>query len=485
MKNLMNYSSQQPLLLPQRSPFGGLGCLKQGGERSEKGDRGGAKSNTSSQDPPKQSLPPRRGSTNEGERGDRGGKEAGDSGEGEVRQPPVGIAVAVARPPHRSPDNTPGHSRQGRVLPSMKGLSHVGMSPGFPPGLPSPLQPVLGSLTQDPNSPLVVLPTEPGPHHHLDVLEQSGLWPPRKHEEHAITIEDSPHESSSSRTPPSSSSSSSTASSHAAKPFSHTPPPPKTPTPSPGLCPTSRQSPCYHSPSRRPHPPNPLTPAPSPAAAAPRSPALSPAPSHLSKGLERGSDRGEGQPPQDYPQSLEPDLPPVYTYPPITMGYKAGPSPAEARLAEQAMVEAEPAEPESKFLPHPCHIQPLTAEEERREEDDGDCEVPCPSPAPVPDPACPATATGKTLKVELSLGCPGQKASLEEPQLSKEQEDDRELGKEDMEEDEGEKMEPDPTECTVSVPVEPEEEEKEEVEEDNDGENVEVVEDEEEEEGNA
>lgn len=128
----------------------------------------------------------------------------------------------------------------------------------------------------------------------------------RKHEEHAITIEDAPHESSASRTPFSSSSSSSTTSSHVAKPFSHTPPPPKTPTPSPGMCPSSRQSPCYHSPSRRPHPPNPLTPAPSPAAAAPRSPALSPAPSHLSKGLERGSDRGEGQPPQDYPQSLEP-----------------------------------------------------------------------------------------------------------------------------------------------------------------------------------
>lgn len=121
MKNLMNYSSQQPLLLPQRGPFGGLGCLKQSGERSEKGDRGGAKSSTSLQDPPKQSLPPRRGSINEGERGDRGGKEAGEAGEGEVRQPPVGIAVAVARPPHRSPDNTPGHSRQGRVLPSMKG----------------------------------------------------------------------------------------------------------------------------------------------------------------------------------------------------------------------------------------------------------------------------------------------------------------------------------------------------------------------------
>lgn len=121
MKNLMNYSSQQPLLLPQRSPFGGLGCLEQGGDRSEKGDRGGAKSSTSQQDPPKQSLPPRRSSANEGQKSDRGGKEAGEAGEGEVRQPPVGIAVAVARPPHRSPDSTPGHSRQGRVLHSMKG----------------------------------------------------------------------------------------------------------------------------------------------------------------------------------------------------------------------------------------------------------------------------------------------------------------------------------------------------------------------------
>lgn len=127
MKNLMNYSSQQPLLLPQRGPFGGLGGLKQGEERSEKGERGGggAKSNSSPPEPPKQSLLPRRGSANEGERGDRGGKEAGEAGEGEVRQPPVGIAVAVARPPHRSPDNTPGHSRQGRVLPSVKGQTSL------------------------------------------------------------------------------------------------------------------------------------------------------------------------------------------------------------------------------------------------------------------------------------------------------------------------------------------------------------------------
>lgn len=199
------------------------------------------------------------------------------------------------------------------------------------------------------------------------------------------------------------------------------------------------------------------------------------------------------------------------------MGYKAGPSPPEARLAEQPMVENEPAEPDSKSLPHQCHIKPLSIEDEelRKEDNERVCEVvesqcglteeakqetkgclvsqpqseisglpPCPFPAPVPDPACPATATGKTLKVELSLGCPGQQAGLEEPQLPNEQENDREHGKEDIEGDEGEKMDPEPTDCTVSVPVEPGEVEAQE-DRHKEGENVEVVEDEEDEEGDG
>ncbi|XP_008436041.1 BAH and coiled-coil domain-containing protein 1-like [Poecilia reticulata] len=77
----------------------------------------------------------------------------------------LGDPVAHAHPAHR-------HWMQRTGSPSLwmgpsYGLSHVGMSPSFPPGLPNPLQPVLGSLSQDPNSPLVVLPTEPGPHHPL------------------------------------------------------------------------------------------------------------------------------------------------------------------------------------------------------------------------------------------------------------------------------------------------------------------------------
>lgn len=201
------------------------------------------------------------------------------------------------------------------------------------------------------------------------------------------------------------------------------------------------------------------------------------------------------------------------------MGYKAGPSPPEARLAEQATVEAEPAQPDAKSLPHPCHIQPLTEEGERREQEDRiDCEVvasqsgvveeeqtrleekgcsvseseskisellPCPSPAPVLDSDCTATAPGEAQKVELSLGCLGQK-SLQGSELSKEQEPDRENGKEDSEEDEGEKMGPEQTECTVSAPGKPGQEEKEvEKDGDKDGENIEVVEDEEEEEGSG
>uniref|UniRef100_A0A8C6TKE7 BAH domain and coiled-coil containing 1b n=1 Tax=Neogobius melanostomus TaxID=47308 RepID=A0A8C6TKE7_9GOBI len=589
--------------------------MKQGADRSEKGDRG-VKGNPSPHESLKQMLPPRRGSVTEGERADRGSREAGDAGEGEVRQPPVGIAVAVTRPPHRSPDTAPGHSRQGRVLPSMKGLSrpvyplgrdlderkrlaeeqlglhhldrerdmlirenkdrvefarihpssschgdltshllvpggssqlgadpsahahhhwmqrtgspslwmghsyglsHVGMSNGFPPGLSSPLQPILGSLTPDPSAPLVVLPTEPGSHHPLDVLDQSGLWsvygsrgPPhlqhhpmysrsflrqqelyalqqqqrtmehmqrhsigqRKNEEHAITIEDSPQDSPVSRAAPLSSSTSAVT-----KPFSHTPPPLKTITTSSTIFSSTHQSPVYHSPSRRAHAPNPLTPAPSPAAAAPRSPALSPAPSHLPKGLERTSDRGEGLPPQDYPPALEPDLPPVYTFPPITMGYKAGPSPPEARAAENILTEPESAVSESKSHPQSCcsvaddqetpqarvvtpHAAGAKDEPQRREEEE------CLASELERRPPSPATATGHVLQVEQS-----ERAASP---LSKEQTDDGE-----DETPGAEERAPKP-ECNVFVPEDlsegrPEQDEPEQ-------ENLVVVDDDEEEE---
>ncbi|KAL4612909.1 BAH and coiled-coil domain-containing protein 1 [Arapaima gigas] len=283
---------------------------------------------------------------------------------------------------------------------------HQNLPPGFSAAMPSPLQPVL-PLPQDAPAQLVVLPTEPTAHpaaHHLaDVMDQSGLWPPvygsrgpashmqhpavysrsqflRQQELYALqqhqhqhqhhhqhhqhqqqqqqqqqqqrTAQELEHRSSQvqaqrkteepttqledllsePRTP------------KPAKPFSLAPP--SKSTPSPGAC-APRLSPCCHSPSLHPHPKStPCTPCPAQSpAAVPRSPALSPAPPHPSKGAETQDKRGEGQPPQDYPESLEPDLPPGYTYPAISMGYRGGPSPHDVRLAEPADLEAVQAEP--------------------------------------------------------------------------------------------------------------------------------------------
>lgn len=121
MKSLLKYSNQQqPLLLSQKSPFGGLGNLKSapaGGSCALQGN--------------KQTLPSRKGPANDNERPDYSGRsrEMGEAGHGEseVRQPPVGIAVAVARqrePPCRSADSHP-NNRQGRVHPSVKGKQNI------------------------------------------------------------------------------------------------------------------------------------------------------------------------------------------------------------------------------------------------------------------------------------------------------------------------------------------------------------------------
>lgn len=82
----------------------------------------------------KQALPSRKGPANDNERPDYGGRsrDIGDAGHGEseVRQPPVGIAVAVARqrdPPCHSADSH-SNSRQGRVHPSVKGEETANLS---------------------------------------------------------------------------------------------------------------------------------------------------------------------------------------------------------------------------------------------------------------------------------------------------------------------------------------------------------------------
>lgn len=78
---------------------------------------------------------------------------------------------------------------------------------------------------------------------------------------------------------------------------------------SPPRASTAHLSPCCKSPCMRPHPKStPSTPcsAPSPAAATPRSPGISPSSSQVPKAAESQDKRVEGQPPQEYPQSIEP-----------------------------------------------------------------------------------------------------------------------------------------------------------------------------------
>ncbi|KAK5884946.1 hypothetical protein CesoFtcFv8_018709 [Champsocephalus esox] len=481
----------------------------------------------------KQTLPSRKGPANDNERSEYSGRgrDIGDTGHGEseVRQPPVGIAVAVARqrePPCRSADGHP-NSRQGRVHPSVKGpprpmypsdpteeerkrmsgeqlglncldrerdayirdnkervefarihpsnschgdltshlmvpggtslqsgqlgdpaahsahhhwmprtgspslwmtghsygighsALHQNLPPGFSTAMSGPLQPVL-PLPQDPSAQLVVLPSEPSNHatHHLDVMEQPGLWPPvygargppshmqhpavysrsqflrqqelyalQQHQQlqhqhqhqhqihqsqqpqsqtqqqqqqqqqqqhgaaHGIDIQHHATQNSQMQKGPDEPSVelqeliSEPRTSKPAKSYTYNAP--RRNTPPPGACAT-HLSPCCQSPALRPHPrstPSTPCPAPSPAAAAPHSPAISPAPHQIPKGAESQDKRGEGQPPQDYPQCLEPDLPRGYTYPAISMGYRSGPSPQDVRLTETAVLESVQVEP--------------------------------------------------------------------------------------------------------------------------------------------
>uniref|UniRef100_A0A8C9T3L7 BAH domain and coiled-coil containing 1 n=1 Tax=Scleropages formosus TaxID=113540 RepID=A0A8C9T3L7_SCLFO len=432
MRNLLKYSSQQqPLLLSQRNPFGGLGCLKSGAGGDSCPVQGD-----------KHALPSRKTPSADGDRPDCGRKsrESGDMphSEGEVRQPPVGIAVAVARqrePTCHPMDGSTSHTRQDRMMPTLKGavkpvfpldleteeerkrmceeqlgrpclerdrellvrdnkkrvefarihpssschgditphlmvpggtslqssqlgadptphvhpahhhwmsqtgspslwvtghsygIGHAALHQNLPPAfsapMPGPLQPVL-PLSQDSSTPLVVLSSEPTARpatHHLDVIEQPGLWPPvygargppshmqhatvfsqsqflRQQEFYALQQQQQQQQQQQHRV----------AQSMELQHRSSHPQVIIRKTASSVSCPT-RLSPCCRSPSLRPHPKStPCTPCPtpSPAAAAPHSPALSPAPPRKTKGAEAQDMRAEGQPPQDYPQTLEP-----------------------------------------------------------------------------------------------------------------------------------------------------------------------------------
>ncbi|XP_028841986.1 BAH and coiled-coil domain-containing protein 1 isoform X2 [Denticeps clupeoides] len=484
--NSQQQQQQQPLHL-QKSPFGGLGSLK--ASCSLQGS--------------KPALAPRRGSTNDSQRPDCGGRTR-DAGEvvhndGEVRQPPVGIAVAVARqrdPPccltdsqgrgrsqstikdpsveddRRRAKEHVGHRDSfirdnkerlefARIHPSnschgdfsshlmgsagpaalqepsahahsahhhwmaqtgnpslwMSGHSyslghsalHQTLPPGFPTAVPPPLQPVL-PLPQDPPA-LVMLPSEPPAHppSHLDVMDSSALWPPvfrhqgpahiqhpavfsrqqllrqqelyalqqqqqhqqhqnqqqhrnahtqqvqRKPEEGTVELEDI---LSDTQSPP------------ASAPYYSQP-----------NAASAHITPCCQSPCLRPHPQStPSTPCPAP----------SPTPSQPTKTAEP-----QGQPPQDYPQSLEPDLPPGYTFPPITASYRGGPSPQAIQLAEPADLNAVQIEPTEHAPPNLSHL-----------EEEFDCQaVVGPHPHQHEDEKLAAASTGGAPLEGVVVGC--------------------------------------------------------------------------------
>ncbi|XP_071881849.1 BAH and coiled-coil domain-containing protein 1 isoform X2 [Anas platyrhynchos] len=305
-----------------------------------------------------------------------------------------GDPAAHAHPAHthwlprtRSPSIWMGGHSYGIGHPAL----HQNLPPAFPASMPSTMQPVF-PLSQEPPAQLVILPTEPPahgtPHTLADVMDQASLWPPmypgrgpgahlqhtgqlpvysrsqflrqqelyalqqqraaqaleiqrqahvqRKPEEQPLELEDvcpekplKPSHKAVALNPP-------------AKGMSSAAPgPPKL-------------SPCCHSPALR-HPAKcpvalpaapctlPVCPAAS-SAVAPRSPADSPVPVQ-SKGSDGEDKRGEGQPPRDYPKSLEPDLPPGYSYPAATMGFSEAHS-AEPADPDTMHAGSPPAEPE-------------------------------------------------------------------------------------------------------------------------------------------
>uniref|UniRef100_A0A8C8RV02 BAH domain and coiled-coil containing 1 n=1 Tax=Pelusios castaneus TaxID=367368 RepID=A0A8C8RV02_9SAUR len=332
-----------------------------------------------------------------------------------------GDPTAHAHPAHthwlprtRSPSIWMGGHSYGISHPAL----HQNLPPGFPASMPSSMQSVF-PLPQDPPTQLVILPTEPpahgAPHTLADVMDQASLWPPmypgrgpsshlqhagqlpvysrsqfirqqelyalqqqrtaqalelqrqsqiqRKAEELPCDLEETAHEKP-------------LKPSH--KPVALTPPTKSLPSPAP--CPAKLSS-CCHSPALRhpskcpsAHPATPCTlpicPAPS-SAVAPRSPPASPGPSPRSKGNEAEDKRGEGQPPRGYPKSLEPDLPPGYSYPAVSMSYSSplahAVEPADPDTMQSVLPAAEP-EQSRTFTPaeQPHRATAVALEESRQ-----------------------------------------------------------------------------------------------------------------------
>ncbi|XP_044312372.1 BAH and coiled-coil domain-containing protein 1 isoform X3 [Varanus komodoensis] len=318
-------------------------------------------------------------------------------------------------PRTRSPSLWMGGHSYGIGHPAL----HQNLPPGFPTSMPSAMQPVF-PLSQEPPAQLVILPSEPPAHgapHTLaaEVMDQASIWPPmypsrgpgshlqhtgqlpvysrsqflRQQELYALQQQQQQQQQRAAQ---------------ALEVQRHThsqrkpeEPPPELEMPGPekplkpshkavalnatpkGLSPaaacSAKLSPCCHPPKC----PAPCT-LPVCPAVVPRSPAVSPVPSQNSTGPEAEDKQPEGRPAQDYPKSLEPDLPPGYSYPVAGLGY-ASPLPLDPADPDTMQTVSTAAEPEQSRT-FPPEQEPHCEAEANPPSGAGDMEVepshPCP-----------------------------------------------------------------------------------------------------------
>ncbi|XP_077184375.1 BAH and coiled-coil domain-containing protein 1 isoform X2 [Paroedura picta] len=282
-------------------------------------------------------------------------------------------------PRTRSPSLWMGGHSYGIGHPAL----HQNLPPGFPASMPSAMQPVF-PLSQEPPAQLVILPSEPpahgAPHPLAEVMDQASIWPPmypsrgpgshlqhtgqlpvysrsqflRQQELYALQQQQQQQQQRSAQAME--------VQRHTHSQRKPEEPPPELEMPGPekplkpshkavalnappkGLSPaaacSAKLSPCCHPPKC----PAPCT-LPVCPAVVPRSPAVSPVPSQSSTGPEAEGKQPEGQPAQDYPKSLEPDLPPGYSYPVAGLGY-ASPLPLDPADPDTMQTVSTAAEPE-------------------------------------------------------------------------------------------------------------------------------------------
>ncbi|KAJ7315867.1 hypothetical protein JRQ81_002029 [Phrynocephalus forsythii] len=338
-------------------------------------------------------------------------------------------------PRTRSPSLWMGGHSYGIGHPAL----HQNLPPGFPASMPSAMQPVF-PLSQEPPAQLVILPSEPpahgAPHTLAEVMDQASIWPPMypsrgpgSHLQHtgqlpvysrsqflrqqelyalqqqqqqqqqraaqALEVQRHTHSQRKPEEPPSE---------------LEVPGPEKPLKPShkgvvlnahpksllsATAC-SAKLSPCCHPPKC----PAPCT-LPVCPAVVPRSPAASPVPSQNSTGPEAEGKQPEERAAQVYPKSLEPDLPPGYSYPVAGLGY-ASPLPLDPADPDTMQTVSTAAEPEQSRTFPPEEAPPRCKAETSPPGGVGEAEGQGPPPRPPhlvvhpQRPSSPELAKGST-----------------------------------------------------------------------------------------